>query len=228
MDPEIITIPLKVPCYLMKTQDGWVLIDTGDASDQVALKKELDRAGVSAENLRLIILTHGDFDHAGNAAFLQKKFGVRVAMHSDDWGMVEHSDMGWNRKAKPDYLSFTARLVGLIAPLFGPGKFEPFKPDLALDESTDLTQFGWDARIVYLPGHSKGSIGILIPDRILFCGDLIYNVFGKPGCPFINDFPDFNASIEKLTKLGIKTVYPGHGKPFQFSQFLKGYKKTIP
>ena len=42
MDPEIITIPLKVPCYLVKIRDGFIMIDTGDTSDCVHLEKELD------------------------------------------------------------------------------------------------------------------------------------------------------------------------------------------
>ena len=68
MDAEIITLPLKVPCYLLKPS-GFILIDTGDESDCAHLEKELDQAKVTPENLKLVILTHGDFDHAGNAVF---------------------------------------------------------------------------------------------------------------------------------------------------------------
>jgi hydroxyacylglutathione hydrolase len=46
----------------------------------------------------LIVITHGDFDHIGNAAYLRQKFGAKIAMHADDVGMAERGDMFWNRK----------------------------------------------------------------------------------------------------------------------------------
>ena len=83
---EIQTIPLKVPCYLVKTSSGFFLIDTGDSSDCANLEKELGQAGVTPENLKLVLLTHGDFDHTGNAAFLQQKYGAKIAMHAEGRG----------------------------------------------------------------------------------------------------------------------------------------------
>ena len=86
MDPKIQIIPLKVPCYLLAARDGYFLIDCGDASDRRQLENELARAGVRPGNLKLLLLTHGDFDHTGNAAFLQKKYAAKVALHAQDAG----------------------------------------------------------------------------------------------------------------------------------------------
>ena len=103
-----------------------------------------------------------------------------------------------------------------------PGKFETFKPDLKLDEGYDLSSYGFDAQVLHLPGHSKGSVGILTNDGDLFCGDLFYNMgMFIPLVPYIDDLADFNASIEKLKKLNIKTIYPGHGKPLSLEKVLK-------
>jgi hydroxyacylglutathione hydrolase len=223
MTPEIKTINFGgVNCYLVRTETGYILIDTGFPAKRTDLGKELESAGCKPGNLKLVVITHGDHDHAGNGAYLQGKYGARIALHADDLGMVERGDMGWNRKAKPDQMSIIFRIMGLIvAPLFRPGKFETFKPDLTIDEGYDLSPYGFDAQVLHLPGHSKGSIGILTTGGELFCGDLIYNFFGKPGCLFINDLADLNASVEKLKRLDIKTVYPGHGKPFPLEQFMK-------
>src|SRR5450759_698365 len=131
MDQEIRTIPLKVPCFLVKTRDGFLMIDTGDASDRALLEKELDHAGVKPGNLKLIILTHGDFDHAGNAAFLREKYDVQIAMHPDDSGMVERGDQGWNRKAKSDRVTVFGRIIIFISSLLArSGTFNTFKPDV--------------------------------------------------------------------------------------------------
>lgn len=222
MIQEIKIIPLKVPCFLIKTNSGFTMIDTGDSSDRAALEKELDRAGVHPENLKLIILTHGDFDHAGNAAFLQGKYGVKIAMHPDDSGMVERGDQGWKRKAKSDRVTIFGRIIISISSLFAKsGKFKPFKPDLYVEDGCDLSEYGFDAKVLHLPGHSKGSIGILTASGELFCGDLLMNMV-KPDLHFlIDDLADFHASIEKLKNLEINTVYPGHGKPFQWDSFIK-------
>ncbi len=85
-------------CYLIDTGTGYVLIDTGSSNQRAILEKNLTSAGCKPGDLRLIALTHGDFDHTGNAAYLRKKFGSSIAMHSEDCGMVEQGDMTWNRK----------------------------------------------------------------------------------------------------------------------------------
>jgi hydroxyacylglutathione hydrolase len=229
MPQEIRTINLGVNCYLVKTGDGYVLIDTGFSAKRVGLEKRLESAGCRAGNLNLIILTHGDSDHADNGAYLRDKYHAKIAMHAADAGMVERGDMSWNRKAQPDKVDIIFRLIGLLAPLFAQGhKFQTFQPDFTIDENFDLSEYGFDAKVLHLPGHSKGSIGILTAGGgpaaagpALFCGDLLYNFFGKPGCPYIDDLAAFKASIEKLRTLEIKTVYPGHGQPFPLAQFLK-------
>jgi len=221
---EIITIPLKVPCYLVKTTAGFFLIDSGDASDRSRLSEELDQAGVTLGNLNLIILTHGDFDHSGNAAYLKEKYAVKIAMHSGDVEMVKRGDQGWNRKTEPDRVTLFGRLIMLISSYIArPGQFDTFTPDLMLDVGADLSGYGFEAKVLHLPGHSKGSIGILTINGDLFCGDLLMNMF-KPDLHFmVDDLSDFDRSIEKLKQLNIQTIYPGHGSPFLMEHFPKNY-----
>jgi len=75
MSIEIKTISLLLPyklggvnCYLIETDTGYILIDTGGSNRRTDLEKELESAGCQTGNLKLIVLTHGDFDHTGNAA----------------------------------------------------------------------------------------------------------------------------------------------------------------
>jgi hydroxyacylglutathione hydrolase len=136
-------------------------------------------------------------------------------MHYDDSGMVERGNVFWNRKKSNVF-------IRMITPvLFRFGKSERFKPDLYLEDGDDLSKYGFDARVLYIPGHSKGSIGILTDDNDLFCGDLLESTH-KPSLNSIMDnLPAANASVEKLNKLSVKTVYPGHGKPFPMEVFTK-------
>ena len=98
----------------------------------------------------------------------------------------------------------------------GFGKAQRFTPDVLLEDGDDLSAFGFDARVFSLPGHSKGSIGILTAASDLFCGDLLVNT-DKPALnTLIDDMPAAEASLQRLVSLDVGTVYPGHGKPFPF------------
>jgi hydroxyacylglutathione hydrolase len=81
-----------VNCYLVVAGDGFVLIDTGTPEKREALDAELARAGCRPGTLRLVVHTHGDYDHAGNAAYLRDKYATKIAMHRDDSGRVERAD----------------------------------------------------------------------------------------------------------------------------------------
>lgn len=218
-DTTIISLSLpyilgSVNCYLIKTEPGYVLIDTGCSNKRAELEKELENAGCRHGLLKLIILTHGDFDHTGNAACLREKYGTKIALHRDDSGMVEHRDIFWNRKKG----NFLFRSIASI--LFRFGKSHQFKPDVYLDDGHDLSAYGLGARVVHIPGHSKGSIGVLTAGGELFCGDLIENGRKPKLNSIMDDLAAAKSSVEKLRCLGTNTVYPGHGKPFPMELFL--------
>ncbi len=232
MIPEIKTINLGgVNCYLLKAEDRFILIDTGLATQRGPLEQALARSGCKPENLELILLTHGDIDHAENTAYLRDKYGAKIAMHRDDTGMVERGDMSWNRKAKPDYVSTLGRGIMLFSRILlllnKQGEFQTFKPDLYIEDGQTLSPFGFDAQIIHVPGHSKGSIAILTASGALLCGDLFMN-FGRPGLHFsIDDLAAAKASLAKLKALGINTVYPGHGPPFAWEQLGNTWASAV-
>ena len=155
----------RVNCFLLKTNDSFLLIDTGLPTKRNLLEKELNVAGCQPGNLNLIILTHGDYDHAGNAAYFHEKYGTKIAMHNEDSGRVERGDWKWNLKAKPDKFPLIYRVMSVF---IRPGHFDPFKPDIYVEDGLDLSEYGCQARVLHLPGHTKGSVGILTAD-----GDLL-------------------------------------------------------
>jgi hydroxyacylglutathione hydrolase len=215
MSQEIKTIPLQMPlklgavnCYLIKTGASYVLIDTGSSNQCATLEQELTSAGCRPGNLNLIVITHGDFDHTGNASYLRSKFNTKIAMHRDDLSMIEHGDMFANRKKGNP-------IIGVLAKLFsGFGKAQQCSPDITIDEGFDLSEYGCAAQVLSIPGHSRGSIGILTASGDLFCGDLLENI-KIPALGSIMDDPETaRASLEKLRGLPVNFVYPGHGQPF--------------
>jgi len=219
MEIKIRTFKLAMPlgmgsvnCYLLQVEIGFILIDTGSSSNRKVLLQELEKAGCQPGLLKLVILTHGDFDHTGNAASLRSSHGAQLAMHPGDVDMVEKGDMFANRK-KPN------RLIRALIPLFtGFGKAERFKPDVLLQDKDDLAGYGVEARVLSIPGHSKGSIGILTSGNDFICGDLMENTKKPALNSLIDDLETAQASVQKLQTLGIGSVYPGHGDPFQMDR----------
>ena len=206
----------NVNCYLLENDTGFILIDTGSSNRRTEIEKALEREGCKPRNIKLIILTHGDFDHTGNAAYFRDKFRTKIAMHYDDSGMLETGNIFFNRH-KPNI--FIRMMLPIVSILFGFGKSERCKPDLYLEDGYNFSGYGFEAKVVCIPGHSKGSIAILSADGDLFCGDLLENIQKPSLCSIIDDFAAANNSIEKLKSLKINTVYPGHGKPFAVELF---------
>lgn len=205
---------VSVNCYLLKSSAGYTLIDTGPTSKRVAIVNTIHKAGCTPGNLNLIILTHGDFDHCGNAAHLRDEFKTKIAMHPDDAGIVEHGDMTWNRK-KPNFVVRT--IFSLMLTL---KEADRFKPDILLITGDQLSEYGLQAEVISIPGHSKGSLAILTSSGDLFCGDLLANV-DQPGLwSIIDDETGAHASVDQLMDLPIKTVYPGHGNPFPMDSLV--------
>jgi hydroxyacylglutathione hydrolase len=199
-----------VNCYLAKTGvDDFVLIDTGLAVSRKALVSQLRNAGCTPGHLKLIVLTHSDFDHVGNAAYLHQEYAAKIGMHPLEIPSVETGHMGLSRKTK-------TLMSRILFSIYRMRKASRFKPDIELTDDTDLETFGYNARILHVPGHSIGSIGILTASGDFFCGDLMTNREKPALNPLIDELSVAQDSLTRLKSKDIQTVYPGHGKPFFF------------
>lgn len=215
---NITTIEMTfVNAFLVKVREGFVLIDTGLGMHWERLETELISSGCLPDKLKLVIITHGDFDHTGNCAKLQKKYKCRIAMHNNDSPMVENG-LFVKRKAR----TLKAKIFILIRMLFRRKfVFDKFKPDIYLIEGQNLNEYGFNATVVHIPGHTKGSIGIITDDGNLFAGDIFINNREPDIAAYIENPGELKNSIDRLKKMNIKTVYPGHGKPFEMEQIAR-------
>jgi len=215
---DITTIELTfVNAFLLKLDGGFVLIDTGLAMHWDKLESELMSAGCLPDNLKLVILTHGDMDHAGNCARLQSEIKCRIALHKDDSLMVEKGQIP-ERRAR----TVSAKLFLLIRKLFGKKiKSAKFKPDIYLTDWQELNEYGFNARVVHIPGHTKGSIGILTDNGNFFAGDTFINIRKPEIATYIENSQDLENSLAKLKNMNINLIYPGHGKPFKMEDIAR-------
>lgn len=235
MNQEIIRIDLQgVNCYLGKEGGNFILFDTGgpltldptftDRSE--ALIKELERLGCKPGNLKLILLTHGDIDHVGNAVTIRDRFQTQIAMHPGDLELVESPTLekmmrSFNYRSPIYKLIFRimkkqiARISEKILTVF-----KTFSPDIMVTEGDSLLQYGFNAKVLHIPGHTAGSIGILTENNDLIAGDIMINL-KKPGiAPNANDFKILEESMKRIKLLNLNMIYPGHGLPFRMSDLL--------
>jgi hydroxyacylglutathione hydrolase len=203
-----------VNVYLVDVTDGFILVDTGLPVQRERLERELAAAGVVPGNLKLVIITHGDWDHTGNAALMQEKYKAKIAIHAEDAYLCEQLTM-LKRKVRPFMLAVAFAVMRRISRLQGERRrLRPFKPDILLSDGQDLGAYGFNAKVVHLPGHTKGSIGILTAEGDLLVGDTYFNRGRPVGAQIILDEAALKATFARLEGMEFKMAYPGHGMPF--------------
>jgi len=221
MGNEITTINLAgVNCYLVKADDGYVLIDTGFFFRRGAIDGEIEKAGCKPGDMKLIIITHGDTDHTGNAVYFRDKHGAKIAMHREESAATEKGSLRFNRKLNKRSTRIIARLVFSL-PFAGLSKSARFKPDVYVEDGDDFSGYGFKAKALHVPGHTKGSVAILTEERDLFCGDLLKSNGKAEKNKLIDDEAEMDESIERLRRMDIRKVYPGHGRAFTMEELVQ-------
>jgi len=203
-----------VNAYLVKLDDGYALIDTGLPIHSKKLENKLKIEGCLPDNLKIVILTHGDLDHIGNAKKLQDKYHVKIAIHKEDYDYMEKNIIP-NREGKSLKFKIILKLIKIIIKFQkNRPKSSLFHPDIFLNDNDSLKKYGFNAKVIYIPGHTLGSIGILTEEGDFFSGDTLENRKKPDSANIIENETKLKTSLEKIKKLDVKMVYPGHGKPF--------------
>jgi glyoxylase-like metal-dependent hydrolase (beta-lactamase superfamily II) len=208
-----------VAVYLIDTDDGVTVIDAGLAGHWKELLTELAAMGRTVDDVRGLVLTHGDSDHIGFAERLRREHGVPVYVHTDD---AERARTG----AKPKTAMGPKRLgalIGFAAYALRRGAWRT----TYLTEVTEVTDgetlpLPGSPRVIGMPGHSPGSIAVHVPvvDAV-FVGDALttrHVLTGRTGiqpAPFTDDPALALESLGRLAGLEASWVLPGHGPPWQ-------------
>jgi len=166
-----------------------------------------------------LLLTHGHYDHAGGAF----EFEDRIGHLGDDAAFRAAARPRLRRRDFPRHLLTELEERGYAIPHdlldahprtgFDAERHVacPAAPYRAVDDGEEIEAAGRSFRVVHLPGHSPGSIG-LFEERTgyLFSGDVIYDG------PLFDSLPessrhDYVKSVRTLRRLPVTLVFPGHG-----------------
>jgi glyoxylase-like metal-dependent hydrolase (beta-lactamase superfamily II) len=222
MATQIVSMKLgNTNCFVLQDK-GTILIDAGGPKQAKKFKKELDKASIKPEDIKLILITHGHFDHIGSADEIKAMTGAKLAMHEADKANLEKGEVnfppgvtGWGRFL----MSILNRLKSMI-------KFPSSNVDIVLkDQEVSLEEYGIAGKVIPTPGHSAGSVTVLLDSGEAFVGDMAMNgppLRLGPGLPaFAVDLPELKESWKSLLDRGVKSIYQSHGKPVSIEDMRK-------
>jgi hydroxyacylglutathione hydrolase len=217
-------------CYVIRDQ-GVILIDAGVPGKKTDFVRAMKSIQMDPQDIKLNVITHGHPDHMGSAKDIKEITRARIAMHQLDKVCLETGE--WNTtghrlKGTGLWSSIVAGMSNSIVDLRH-SKVATCDVDVSIDDTgADLANYGIHGRVVYTPGHTVGSLSVLLDSGQAFVGDLAMNKLPlrrNPGLPvFVDDMWKVKESWRQLLKLGVRTVYPGHGKPFSVEVIEKALK----
>jgi hydroxyacylglutathione hydrolase len=107
-------------------------------------------------------------------------------------------------------------------------KYEPCKVDIQIEDSFDLSEFGYYARIIHTPGHTSGSLSVIVDDEIAIVGDTLFGeVPNSVFPPFADNVQQLITSWGMLLETRCDLFLPAHGFPISRKLLEKCYKKRI-
>ena len=188
--------PIQTSCYVVYDDSNAIIVDAG--GDPVEMVRFIKQYNL---NPIYLVNTHGHIDHILGNPQLKKAFPkMQICIHPADARMLGES------KAN------LATELGF--------EFSSPEPDKLLNEGDTLSlgdKKTGSFKVLHLPGHTKGGIGLLYNQKIganlLFSGDALF-----AGSIGRTDFPGGslaelvnNIRAKVLTLPDNTVVYPGHG-----------------
>lgn len=201
-------------CYIIR-EKGTIMVDGGAPRKAKEFAESIKKIPVRPEDVRLIVITHGHWDHIASAKEIKELTGGKIAMHYREKEWLEKS-----LKPMPPGVTAWGKILSKMITMYLPLVHIPAtQVDVVIgDEGLALEEYGIPGRVIWTPGHSSGSVSILLETGDAFVGDMAMNKFPlslRPGLPIFAENNDkLKESWRSLLVRGAKTVYPAHGEPF--------------
>lgn len=178
-----------------------ILVDTGTGMNYAALDKYLQNIGSSHSSITDIVLTHSHIDHIGGVIPLVESGSPKIHLHKAEAEPINNGDMSQT-----------------LADTFG-ADLPPLNIESILEEGTILDFGDIKMKVYHTPGHSLGSICLMILDTgILITGDTLF-----PGGSFgRTDFPGGDdralvSSLKRISEMTFEVGLPGHMHAMKFN-----------
>lgn len=199
-----------------------IVVDAGRKRRIGIFERRLRPLGLE---LPLLLLTHTHFDHAGSARALCGYTGAAVVV-----GAAEADGLRQGYAPIPKGMRVWSRVVAAVGRSLLPKQTEHYEPVtervVAVDAARDLAEYGFDARVIPLGAHTKGSIGLLIGGWF-FAGDTVYGIGGALFPPFADCPEGIGTAWETILRTDAAYICPGHGPVIPREKLRKKYEKLF-
>jgi hydroxyacylglutathione hydrolase len=210
-------------CFLIRKDDIDILVDTGSSKYFSRLQKNLRSLKLQPGKLDYLILTHTHYDHCQNAARIKEQENCQIIISEFDKDSTEkgYTIIPAGTFKITELLSRAGKYIGKR--MFG---YPPFKADILINDSLDLTEKGLHIKLIRTAGHSIGSISVIVDDEIAITGDEMIGIFENSVFPpFTDDINEMIDSWGKLLKTDCEVFLPGHGREIKRELLQKEYDK---
>lgn len=207
--------------YLIRKGNQNVLVDTGKETAYKRLEKNLESLHVS--KIDFLVLTHTHYDHCQNAKKMEEQFACKTIVSEKEKASV---DNGYT--PLPNGTIFISGLISKLGRLIArkPFEYSVFTPDLLLNGQMDLHDSDLDIKLIETPGHSAGSISIIIDNEIALVGDAMFGIFRNSVFPpFADNAYELIKSWRRLLNTSCHLFLPGHGKAIKRELLHQEYNK---
>jgi glyoxylase-like metal-dependent hydrolase (beta-lactamase superfamily II) len=215
----------NVAAYLIYRPGEAILVDSGNKGSEEKILKILKELELEPEMLKLLILTHVHFDHAGSAQRMKELTSCKIMVH-----MSEEARLREGLTPLPAGTRWKAKFLVWMGRIFARhlASFPAAEADLLVDESIDLEDFGFPGKIIHTPGHTHGSMVVLMNGGELIGGDTIFGLDGKQHFPpFAEDLSALLRSWKRIRDMQPAIFYPAHGSKFSFDSFLAEFEGAM-
>ena len=207
--------------FLISCDNRNILVDTSTKTNRRSLINRLDSLSIKPGSLSALILTHAHFDHAANAATIRNTYNAKIIVSEREAGLLESGTNAPLQGAVP----VTRFLYNILMKRFNVMDrlgYAPCKHDIVVRGRHDLKDFGFNAYIVPTPGHTAGSMSVIVDDEIAIAGDALVGVFpGSVLPPWAADREQMVRSWKILLDTGCRLFHPSHGRPRDRGMLLK-------
>jgi len=222
METKIFALKFGInTCYIIRNE-GTIMIDGGPPNAINKFKKYLVEFGIDPKEIQLVVLTHADFDHMGSATAIREITGAKIAVHENDRAILEEGQFNF----PPGVNTWGKISHAILSPLMHKAMIPSQKADIVLNaKEYPLNAYGIDGKIIHTPGHTAGSVSVLLNNKDAFVGCMAHNIrlfTLRPNLPiYAWDIGMIKESWKILLGQGAKMIYPGHGKPFPVEKIKK-------
>ena len=200
-----------------------ILVDSGRRGSEEKILQEMASKGLQPTDLKLLLLTHAHYDHAGSARQLKEITGCRILIHRKEATRLE---AGFT--PIPSGTRWKAKVVVAVGRIFARHlmKYPSATADILMEASFSLAEFGFPGRLIHTPGHTPGSVVVLMEKGEMITGDTLFGLAGKRIFPpFAEDKAELKKSWKKISEIELKIFYPAHGVPISRDKFMKEFEE---